>query len=307
MHGLRIGFDVVEYSHSIYKHLTAVFDNICARLGVRRDVSCQDVDPTPHAFKTTVKDQVVPFELWPRRVVVKAAYHGLMPTTPHPTRSDARPDYPDACKYMLLFRKSMCLITPVHADVWLRTTLHMLPVNARFAFRQEADPDSILCSHGCGAVETEVHALRDCAVVAPIWDLHTTAWCGFGVGFTWYNFNSIDSFTAVNSGTLQKNALCRLWVMLTGATLHLVWHRHNLALHRQQRMPPPHVLLELSFLQWMVTARRWLRQHDADDLDRVATVAAAQLLLRRPPYHSLRAKYPRCLALESTFDVHYMS
>ncbi|KAF0720741.1 Aste57867_83 [Aphanomyces stellatus] len=272
IHGRRMGCDVVERSYSICAHLTPIFDEACVRLRIRRDVAVRDAEPASHAF---VQDEHVPFELWPRRIVVMAAYHGPIQTTPQTTCSEARLDYPAARTYMRLFRKSMRLLTP------------MLPVNARFAFRQQADPASLLCSHGCGAIETEAYALRDCAVVAPIWDLLTKAWRCVGAGFSWHNFNNLDGFAAINSGTAHRH---RMWVMLTGVSLHFVWHRHNLALHRHQRMPP-HVLLELSF-------------HDAKDVDCLATVAAILSLLRQPPYLALHAKYLRCLALESTFDVH---
>ncbi|KAG9400140.1 hypothetical protein AC1031_011045 [Aphanomyces cochlioides] len=106
------------------------------------------------------------------------------------------------------------------------------------------------------------------------------------------------------AGRPYKDDLYRLWFMLVGVCLHLVWKRHNLALHQSKPIPPPHVMFELSFVLWIATVRRWLRQRDPDDPERVSTTAALRVLLRQPLYASLLAKHPRSLELESTFDVH---
>jgi hypothetical protein len=281
-----------------------MYDNVRARLSVRHDAPNAHVPDAPHSFRAKIKDQVVPFELWPRRVVVKMSYHGPVPTKSHPTQSHARPDYPAARTYMKRFRRSMSLLSPVHADVWLRLVLRMIPVNSRFMYRQEVDPDSPMCSHGCGVHETERHAFHDCTKVLRVWDTHSAAWQATGATFSWHSLLNIDCFDVHPSWLSHKPALFQLWVMLVGVTLHLVWTHHNMVLYQGRRMPPPHVLMELSFILWMTTCRRHLRLIQASRDEVEAALTALHLLLRQPHYRDLRAKHPRCLALESTFDVH---
>ncbi|KAH9117590.1 hypothetical protein LEN26_012577 [Aphanomyces euteiches] len=300
----RIRFDMIDRSISIYEHFTTIFDTLRARLGIRRDVPTLHHPTTTHGFHSVKNDNRIPFELWKRRAINKAAFHGPDLSRPHPSHSVSRPTHESAIPFMRKFRHSSNLLAPVHADVWFRIILRMIPVNSRFAYRQQTDPDSILCSHSCGEVETEEHAFSTCHKVDPLWHSHTSQWHPYRVNFTWANILNFDSFPVNLAGRPHKDDLHRLWFMLVGVCLHLVWKRHNLALHQSKPIPPPHVMFELSFLLWMATVRRWLRQRDPDDPERASTTAALRVLLRQPLYASLLAKHPRSLELESTFDVH---
>ncbi|KAH9133632.1 hypothetical protein AeRB84_020322 [Aphanomyces euteiches] len=92
--------------------------------------------------------------------------------------------------------------------------------------------------------------------------------------------------------------------MLVGVSLHMVWTQRNNRKHRRRVAPPPHVLVEQSFLQWMGTVRWWMRRQEADDPIIDQTRNVLEKLFTKTPYLELRSKYPKCLALETTFDVH---
>ena len=300
----RIRFDMILRSISIYDHFTTIFDNLRARLGIRQDVPTLHQPTTTHGFLSVKDNNRVPFELWKRRAIIKAAFHGPDLSRPHPCHSASRPTHASAFPFMRKFRQSSNFLAPVHADVWFRIILRMIPVNSRFAFRQQNDPNSILCSHSCGEIETEEHTFSSCRKVEPLWRSHNTAWHSYRVKFAWDNILNFDSFQVNPTGLPYKDDLHRLWFMLVGVCLHLVWRHHNLALHQSKQMPPPHVMLELSFLLWMATVRRWLRQREPDDPERSSTTEALRVLLRQPLYANLLAKHPRSLELASTFDVH---
>ncbi|ETW04455.1 hypothetical protein H310_04728 [Aphanomyces invadans] len=92
--------------------------------------------------------------------------------------------------------------------------------------------------------------------------------------------------------------------MLTGVSLHLLWTQRNHAKHRNRAMPPAHVILDVSFVTWLRSVRRWMRLQVPDDSELSAVQAALVTLLRQTNYRDLHAKYPRCLALDTTFDLH---
>jgi len=300
----RIWIDLERNVWPVFNHLSTVYDAVCTRLRVRRDVSLEDVAEAPHPFRQEIKDQDTPFELWPRRVVVAMAYHGPRLAAPHPTSTPARVGYVESRKYMDLLKQSLRLLTPVHADVWFRATMKMLPVHARYHYMRDHHPEIVLCSHGCGGEETIAHTLRDCAKVAPLWELHEAAWRGIGTDFNWALLANIDDVRFRGHGALFTAALLQLWIMLAGVTLHLMWQRRNYVKHRAQKMPPPHVLLDTTFVAWMTTVRRWMRLQEPDDPALAAMRAALALLFRQVHYRDLRIKYPRCLELDTSFDVH---
>jgi hypothetical protein len=300
----QIWITLVPYLRTVHTHLTAVLDAVRTRLHVRRDVSLADVAEAPHAFRKLVKNQDTPFELWPRREVVAMAYHGPRLAAPHPTSTPTRVGYEAARQYMTLLKESCRLLTPVHGDVWFRATMNMLPVHARYLYLKEVQPDIVKCSHGCGEDETSAHVLRDCGKVAPLWALHEAAWRGLGTDFNWMLLMNIDGVKIDGHGALFQAAMVQLWIMLAGVTLHLMWLRRNYAKHRAEKMPPPQVLLDASFVTWMTTVRRWIRLQDPEDPALAAMHAALAILLRQVHYRDLRAKYPRCLELDTSFDVH---
>jgi len=302
-HG-RIWIDSVQYTRSVYNHLTQIYDAVRTRLRVRRDVSLADVPTAPHPFRATINDHITPFELWPRKLVVAMAQHGPIPTAPHPAYTTARPCHATAKTYMRQLKSSLRLLTPVHADVWFRATMKMLPVNARYKHRPDVEPALIRCPHGCDHDETIEHTLHACPKVTALWQLHQAAWSCFAVGFGWHCIMNTDGFATNGRGTPLTAALHKLWVMLTGVCLHLTWTQRNHAKHRDHPMPPAHVLLDVSFSTWMATVRRWMRLQDPDDAELAVVKAAMAILLRQNHYRDLHAKYPRCLALDTTFDVH---
>jgi len=300
----QIRLQLVHYTRNVHSHLTAVYDAVRARLGIRLDACLADVPSAPHPFRAVVKEHLAPFELWPRRLLVKMARHGPIPTEPHPTATPSRTGHDAARVYMNKVRESARLLTPVHADVWFRAAMHMLPVNARYSYLRDTDPGMVWCSHGCASDETIQHVLHGCVKTAPLWALHTAAWQCFGVGFGWFHLSNLDRFSVNGRGAPHKTALFQLWVMLSGVALHLLWMRRNDAKHRSQSMPPAHVLLDITFVTWMTTVRRWMRLQDLDDPVLSSTRAALAILLRQPHYHDLSDKYPRCLELDTVFDVH---
>ena len=295
----------VHYSHKIYNHFQAVYTTIRRRLGVRLDVQLHDVPAVAHAFRQPVKGQMLPFELWPKKILLTMAFHGPVPTAPHPTHTSQRTDYTAAKLYMTEFKAALRWLPPVHADVWLRATLRMLPVNARYSYKRDTEPWSLECQHdGCTAVETQEHALHACTKVAPLWALHQVAWQVVGVTFAWSSILDLDHFCVGHRGRRYKDALFQVWVMLVGATLHTVWMQRNHTKHRHRAMPPTHVMGELTFLLWLSSVRRWMRLQAPDDPVVSDLKRALALLLHEHPYNALRAKHPRCLDLESSFDVH---
>ncbi|ETV75045.1 hypothetical protein H257_10643 [Aphanomyces astaci] len=193
---------------------------------------------------------------------------------------------------------------PVHADVWFRVLFGMLPVNARFVYRQATDASAVLCAHGCLEVESQLHALFACPRLAPLWQTHQSAWRTTGVRFSWHNILNLDDFYChVNHGHL-KPALFQLWVMVTGVCLHLLWFHHNQVQYQGHALPPLAALIELSFVTWTATVRSWLRRLPPDDITRPALMAALDLLFRQSHYSQLHQKFPPCLKLAPTFDIH---
>ncbi|OQR86320.1 hypothetical protein ACHHYP_10672 [Achlya hypogyna] len=292
-----------RYATVIHAHFVRIYTTVRQRLNIRLDVSLANEPSAPHPFRMLFKGQAQPFELWPRRATVRMAQHGPIPTAVHPTYTDARPSHAAARTYMSQLKEALCWLTPAHANVWLRVAMKMLPTNTRYQYCRGEDPDRVLCSHGCGAEETIQHALRACHVVDPLWRLHQAAWSTVGVKFTWYAITNIDQFGVTVVGAPLKHALYRLWVMLTGVTLHLAWQTRNNAKHRGQAPPPTHVLLNLAFVTWTTTVRRWIRLQDADDSDLAAVKTAMTLLLRQAHYRDLYAKHPWCMQLDTVYDV----
>ncbi|CAK4908765.1 unnamed protein product, partial [Aphanomyces euteiches] len=129
-----IWFSPVPRARGLYDHLTNVYHSVCARCQEDPLLHNIDKDPQPHAFRALVRDRIQPFEFWPRKLVARMAFQGPIPTSPHPTYTPQRHNHDKARSYMSLVRKSPQWITPVHADVWLRAILKMLPVNDRFKY-----------------------------------------------------------------------------------------------------------------------------------------------------------------------------
>ncbi|KAH9078620.1 hypothetical protein Ae201684P_019699 [Aphanomyces euteiches] len=220
------------------------------------------------------------------------------------THTSSRPDHKAARQYMSLVRKFLRWVTPVHADVWFRATMHMLAVNERYKYLLSTDPERVLCPHECDSRETLAHALHSCPSIAPMWSALEGPWQQFGVSLSWNNITNLDRFKVNALGRRTKDTLFQLWFMLVGVSLHMVWTQRNNRKHRRRVAPPPHVLVEQSFLQWMGTVRWWIRRQEADDPIIDQTRNVLEKLFTKTPYLELRSKYPKCLALETTFDVH---
>jgi hypothetical protein len=294
---------VMHYASTVYKHLTDVYTAVRRRLHVRPAVSLADVAAAPHQFRMLINNYSQPFESWPRRAVSKMAKHSPLPTAIHPTYTAARPSHALARTYMGQFKASLSWLTPVHADVWFRATMKMLPVNSRYSYCRETEPDKMLCPHGCGHDETAMHALRSCRAVVSLWSMHQAAWATTGVQFSWFAITNVDNFAVTGVGAPLKNAMYQLWTMVTGVTLHLAWQTRNNAKHRNRAPPPVHALLDISFVIWMTTVRRWMRLQADDDPGLAATKSALAILLRQVHYRDMHAKYPRCLELDTVYDV----
>lgn len=303
----NIQIDRVYNSGAIYDRLAFAYNDLRIRHGVRLDIphDIHSVMPAQHPFRALIKSQLQPFEQWPRYLVKRISFHGTKPSRPHPTSSPDRPDYKSAKQYMRLARDSFKVLTPVHADVWLRVLLRMLPVNDRFPHRLQHDPDSMLCVYRCGAIDTLQHALHGCERIADLWSDHAAAWSTTGATFSWFAITNVDSFQATNVSCQRAKAIYQLWVMLVGVVLSSIWTHHNLVLHQQKQLPPRHALFELTFVLWMATVRRNLRHLDRDDPlhSDMLYVLHNQLLTSRG-YRPLSTKHKRCTELRATFDVH---
>jgi len=115
---------------------------------------------------------------------------------------------------------------------------------------------------------------------------------------------NLDKFVVARRYQALHEMLFRLWVMLVGVTQHLVWTQRNHRKHRSKFMPPTHVLVDVTFSTWMSTIRHWLRLHSSKEDDLASMHAALMVLLGQPIYSELYVKHPRCLELDTAFDVH---
>ncbi|EQC37008.1 hypothetical protein SDRG_05825 [Saprolegnia diclina VS20] len=183
VHLHRQGRIVVSAARDIaaaYKHLCVVYDQVRRLHDIRTDVLLPRPAMTTHPFRKLVKDVVQPFQNWPRRDVRDLAMHAPAPRCPHPLLSTTRRTVDDVETYLADLRYLMRVAAPVHADVWFRLVLRMLPVNSRMYYFQHQEPEAILCRHGCGVVERVVHAFFKCPYIHPIWKWHDKAWRAFG-------------------------------------------------------------------------------------------------------------------------------
>ncbi|OQR88876.1 hypothetical protein ACHHYP_06578 [Achlya hypogyna] len=290
--GGRITVSAPPHGAAVYKHLCAVYDNVRRQYNVRTNTLLPRPEITGHPFRKLVKDEVLPFERWPRRDVRDLALHTPKPSRRHPLLSTSRPTLPDVKAFIKRTRKLLCVATPVHADVWHRLVMRMLPVNVRMAYKQHADPAIILCSHGCGAVETELHAFFTCPRIYPIWEWHDAAWCAAGPAVRWTSVTELDKFAVHARHTPLRSALHGLWAMAVAVTVHALWKARNAAHFDDTRLPPTPVLHDVIFTVWLATIRRRLRLLEGDSPERQALLAAAQLLFSQPSYRPLAAKYP---------------
>ncbi|RHZ17005.1 hypothetical protein DYB31_009054 [Aphanomyces astaci] len=159
----EMGFAAPERAGTVYSHLTNIFDQIIRTFAIRAGTALPHVAITSHPFQTVVKDQVIPFELWPMNFLSQIAYHAPSDGKPHPVKSPSRSEQSAISKYVRLIRKTCRLSPPVHGDVWFRLLFKMLPVNSRLYYLQPQQPDVICCVYGdCDAVENYLHAFHTC-------------------------------------------------------------------------------------------------------------------------------------------------
>ncbi|RHY15136.1 hypothetical protein DYB25_000083 [Aphanomyces astaci] len=295
-HG-RITLAVAPNSRAVYAHLTAVYNTLRQSYRVRTDVVLPRPPETAHPFATTIKNHVVPFERWPRANVKKLAYHAPKPTRTHPLISATRPTLAHVRTYLSTSRQLLRAATPVHADVWLRLVLRMLPVNARLPFTQHIEPDVIFCSHGCSAVETELHAFYTCPKIEPLWAWLDTSWRPLGAAVRWTTVTDLSQFQVHARHIRHRDELHQLWVISVAVTVHTIWTRRNAAKFDRRRLPPPQVLTETTYVLWLATIRRQLRLLEDDSPEHRHLLEATQLLLRQRGYRALSTKHPLGLQL----------
>ena len=292
----RMQWAPVHRSGMIYNHLTSVYATVQGLNQVPPPTS--PAPPTArHPFYGLAKDTPVPFELWPRRMVLALAYHAPATAVHHPMSSSARTTTADLHSYARRVRRTCRIPPPVQGDVWLRLLFRMLPVNCRFFYLQAERPDAICCAYGCGVVETQHHAFHACPHIHPVWSFHRDAWRRYGVNFSWSTISDLDLFSVNAHGDRHKDALRTLWVLLTATTLHLIWTEHNKVQYEAATPLPTHVWTELSFLGWTMSVRRWLRLQDTDCPVRSSALEVLQALRSHPHYQDLWTKYPHSLHL----------
>jgi hypothetical protein len=287
-----------ESATVVYTHLTKLFDSVLRHHDVRPGAPLHDVPTTGHPFVALVKDQFIPFERWPKRLVARLAYHAPFEVRPHPMSTRTRSEMKDLVQHVRLARQVCRASPPVQGDVWFRLLMQMLPVNSRFYYMQPQQPTAVCCVYqDCGAVETLHHAFHTCGRIHPLWSFHASAWRCYGINFAWASIVDLDRFQVNSSSGPYKEALFALWSLLCASTLHSIWTYHNATKYDAKSSPPTEAWIELTFVNWMASIRRWLRLRDNDDPDRVTALQVLQVLLRRQGYQALWAKYPFSLSL----------
>ncbi|OQR84340.1 hypothetical protein ACHHYP_13514 [Achlya hypogyna] len=284
---------------SIYNHLHRLYTNVLADFRATPEAELQQ-PATAHRYLAMVKERVTSFEMWPKGLVRVLAHHAPAHDVDHPMTTSTRATRADIERYVRLVRRTLRNVPPVQADVWLRLLYHMLPVNSRFAYLQVTDPNAVCCAYGCGAVETELHALHACATVQPMWLLHAQAWGVYGVSFDWARITQLDVFPTNTRGHRDKDAIRLLWQLLVGSALHLIWTQHNAVFYNNQGVLPPAAWEELSFLHWMASVRRWLRLQPSDCPHRASAVRVLNVLRWQRAYRPLWSKHPSCMRLVPT-------
>lgn len=286
----------------VYNHLTKLFDQVLRAFQVRPGTPLPDVPSTCHPFVAIVKDQPQLFEVWPKRYISRLAFHAPFDDRVHPMATSTRMTKEDLAQYIRLVRRVCRVPPPVHADVWFRLLMNMLPVNSRFYYMQPAQSDAVCCVYDdCDAVETQHHAFHTCGHVYPLWTFHATAWRCYGVPFDWAAITNFDRFQVNARGAPHKDALFVLWSLLCASNLYSVWTQHNAIKYDDKSPLPCAAWQELSFISWTASIRRWLRQHDPDDPERLAMLTVLRTLLQQQGYRALWAKYPSSVVLQPSF------
>ncbi|OQR88803.1 hypothetical protein THRCLA_10092 [Thraustotheca clavata] len=255
-------------------------------------------DILPHPFVAMVKDNVQPFQRWPRRLIIDLACHAPSVVVQHPMASTQRSTDADLKRYVRLVRRTCRKPPSLQADVWLRLLYNMLPVNSRFYYLQVAQPTAVCCAYGCGAVEAQLHAFHQCSHINHVWQFHARAWQCYGVNFEWSTVSNLDNFGVNHRGVELKSAIFLVWSPLTATVLHKIWTQHNAIQYNNKAPLPETTWYELTFLGWTTLVRRWLRLQDADSTDRQPVLDVLEMLSSQPHYRALWAKYPRCLSLQ---------
>ncbi len=296
----QIAVSAAPHGSAVYKHVTAVYNNVRRQHQVRTDVMLSQPPLTGHPFYKTIKGAAVPFELWPRHDVRALAKHPPAATRPHPLQTPTRRSLTDVKVFVKATRRLLRDATPVHADVWHRLVMHTLPVNSRMAYRQLEDPSAILCSHGCGAVESEIHAFFACPKIYPVWEWHKAAWHAVGTDVHWLRITNLDQFKVHARHARLSEHLHQLWAMAVAVTAHALWQHRNAAHFDNKRLVPQPVLQDTIFVTWLATVRRCLRLLETESTERRDLHAATSLMLTQPGYNTLAAKYPLGLWLRAT-------
>ncbi|RHY22711.1 hypothetical protein DYB32_009420, partial [Aphanomyces invadans] len=104
-------------------------------------------------------------------------------------------------------------------------------------------------------------------------------------------------------GDDHKDALAVLWRLLVGSTLHLIWTQHNKVQYEASTPLPSLVWLELSYLGWMTSVRRWLPLEDPDCPVRVSALQVLHTLRTYPNYRLLQSKHLNSLLLVPTSSI----
>ncbi|OQR81393.1 hypothetical protein THRCLA_11774 [Thraustotheca clavata] len=192
----------IPCTSSVYLHLTRTYNAV--RQSHHNNANA---DILPHPFIAMVKDNVQPFQRWPRRLIIDLAYHAPSLKVQHPMASTQRSTDADLKRYVRLVRRTCRQSPSLQADVWLRLLYNMLPVNSRFYYLQVSQPTAVCCAYGCGAVETQLHVFHQCCHVHHVWQFHACAWQYYGVSFDWSTISDLDNFGVNHRGVELKSAI----------------------------------------------------------------------------------------------------
>ncbi|KDO17716.1 hypothetical protein SPRG_21827 [Saprolegnia parasitica CBS 223.65] len=264
----------------MYCHLSRVYWQIQDAFADASDADRAALEVT-QPFLGLVKDQIQPFEAWPRgKIAQMVAPDPIDDVSTHPMASAARTTPSALSSYLRRVRRTCGLAPPVQSDVWLRL----------FGFRPGRSTADVVWSH-----KWRVARIRQ----------YEEQFSILGIDFS-RAFDTIDraKLLTVLQSFLNDDEVRLVRMLLTTTTLRLridgkslIWEQHNGVQYEQKRAIPAAAWHDLSFVGWMASVRHWLRLQDADCPKRAAVLDVVRTLHGQPAYQPLAAKYPLLLRL----------
>ena len=92
-----------------------------------------------------------------------------------------------------------------------------------------------------------------------------------------------------------KFVLCKMWIMLVGPLLRLIWLQRNRVKRRGHKTLHWESVVEQAMLLWACQIRIWLSQDEVDDLTRDTALRVLDRMASKYPYTDFWAKHPRAM------------